>query len=81
MKSAILSVAVLAATASISSALTLEQIDVNGDGSLTLAELQSVHPGVTDEVFTAADTDADGLINGDELASAQELGLIPADQG
>ena len=36
---------------------------------------------MTEEQFTTADVDADGMINETELADARAAGLIPADQG
>lgn len=60
-------------------AMTMSQIDVNGDERLSLAEIRSVHPGMTRDRFVEADTDADGRINLEELSAAQAVGLIPTD--
>lgn len=59
----------------------MTNLDANGDGVLTMAELQAIYPDVTEEQFVGADSDADGLINEEELAAAREAGLIPDDQG
>ena len=40
--------------------------DTDGDGALSLAELQAVNPNVTQERFEIMDTDANGLITADE---------------
>lgn len=81
MRPALISLTALAFTATAALAFTVDEIDADGDGALSLAEIQSVHPEVTEDTFVQADTDADGMISAEELAAAQELGLIPADQG
>lgn len=67
--------------ASMAQAATLEELDANGDGSLTLDEVQAMYPEVATEAFIAADTNADGLIDAEELALAQEAGLMPLTDG
>ncbi len=81
MKSAIAAMSILTVSAVATYALTFVESDTDGDGGLSLTELQSVHPEVTEAMFVQADADADGLINADELAAAQQMGLLPADQG
>ncbi|MDF0602482.1 EF-hand domain-containing protein [Psychromarinibacter sp. C21-152] len=79
MKPAIIAFTILAASTS-AFALTMEETDADGDGALSLSEIQSLYPEVTGETFDSADTDADGVISPEELATAQEMGLLPADQ-
>jgi EF-hand domain/EF hand len=40
--------------------------DADGDGALSLAEIQAVRPGMTAERFAELDTNHDGLITPDE---------------
>jgi len=81
MKAAFIAMGILAGSAIAASALSIDELDANGDGGLTFAEISSAHPEVTEAMFAEADVDADGLINAAELATAQEMGLLPADQG
>ena len=64
-------------------ALALAQpvLDANDDGMGSLDELQLVHPDIDAETFMQADSDGDALLNADELAAAQEAGLIPMQEG
>lgn len=55
--------------------------DGNGDGMLSLEEVQAILPEVTTDTFIAVDADGDGLLNADELAVAQTEGLMPASDG
>lgn len=55
--------------------------DGNGDGMLSLEEVQAILPEVTTDIFIAVDADGDGLLNQDELAVAQTEGLMPAADG
>lgn len=52
--------------------------DVDGNGTYSMEELVAAYPDLTAEAFTAADTNADGAIDADELAAAIEAGTIPA---
>lgn len=51
--------------------------DGNGDGMLSLEEVQAVLPEVTTDTFMQADSDGDGLLNADELTVAQADGVLP----
>ena len=53
------------------------EIDTNGDGVYTLAEVQSAMPEMTAETFATLDVNADGLLDADEVAAAVEAGVIP----
>lgn len=52
--------------------------DANGDGVLTIDEVQAVMPEITPEDFSLMDTNADGTLDGSEIDAAQEAGLMPA---
>lgn len=60
-------------------AMAQSSADANGDGVLTLDEVQAIYPDVTADGFTAMDLNADGALDGDEVAAAQEAGLMPAE--
>lgn len=55
--------------------------DANGDGVLTLEEVQAVFPEVGADNFAAMDANSDGMLDQDEIAAAQEAGLIPPSNG
>ncbi|MEP5730250.1 MAG: hypothetical protein ABJL67_12880 [Sulfitobacter sp.] len=54
------------------------EVDANGDGILSVAEVQAVYPDVTPEQFSAMDLNADGALDDGEVQAAQEAGLMPA---
>ncbi|MEP1198651.1 MULTISPECIES: hypothetical protein [unclassified Tateyamaria] len=56
-------------------------LDVNGDGVLTIDEVQASMPEVTTDMFTTMDLNADGALDAEEIAAAQEAGLMPATDG
>ncbi|PYC49445.1 hypothetical protein DI396_00420 [Litorivita pollutaquae] len=53
------------------------EIDANGDGVMTLDEVQAVYGDVTAESFSAADENKDGALDDDEMVAAQEAGILP----
>ncbi|WP_227269368.1 EF-hand domain-containing protein [Roseobacter weihaiensis] len=55
-----------------------QSADANGDGVLTIDEVQVVLPDITAEAFSAMDTNADGALDAAEVQAAQDAGLIPA---
>lgn len=57
------------------------EIDTNEDGVLTIDEVQAVFPEVSTDAFLAMDLDADGALNADEVAAAQEAGMMPQPEG
>ncbi len=75
----ILAAGALATTAFAAGSLT--DMDTNGDGLLTVEEVQAVYPEMTAEQFSQIDVNADGAIDDAELGAAQEAGLIPASDG
>ncbi|MEO0862374.1 MAG: hypothetical protein AAFY65_17345 [Pseudomonadota bacterium] len=52
--------------------------DADGDGNVSLAELQAVYPEITEETFTAIDTDGDGVLNATEMQAAIDGGQLPS---
>lgn len=55
--------------------------DTNGDGLLTIEEIQAVVPEVNADTFSAMDANGDGALDADEVAIAQEAGLLPPSNG
>lgn len=72
---ALATVGVLALSGPLSAAT---EADANGDGLLTLDEVQAVMPEVTAESFSAMDLNADGALDAAEVEAAQDAGLMPA---
>ena len=58
-------------------AFAATEADANGDGMLTLDEVQAVFPEINAESFSAMDTNADGALDDTEVAAAQDAGLMP----
>lgn len=53
------------------------ELDANGDGLLSVSEVQAVYPDVTAEQFSAMDLNADGALDNEEIVAAQEAGVMP----
>ncbi|MEM6941093.1 MAG: hypothetical protein AAF943_07275 [Pseudomonadota bacterium] len=53
------------------------EVDANGDGILSVAEVQAVFPDVTVEQFAAMDLNSDGALDDNEVQAAQDAGLMP----
>ncbi|MEM7641708.1 MAG: hypothetical protein AAF366_04200 [Pseudomonadota bacterium] len=53
-------------------------LDTDGDGNVSLAEVQAAHPEVTADMFASMDSDADGVLSDAEIAAATEAGLLPS---
>lgn len=51
--------------------------DADGDGMLSLAEVQAVFPDMTEDQFTTVDLNGDGMLEDAEVKAAQEAGLMP----
>lgn len=58
-------------------ALAATEADANGDGMLTLDEVQAIYPEITAETFSAMDANADGALDDTEVAAAQDAGMMP----
>ena len=57
------------------------EVDTNGDGVLTIDEVQAVYPEVDEDAFNAMDVNADGALDDDEVVAAQEAGMMPPTEG
>ena len=55
-------------------------MDTNGDGLLTMDEVQASYPEVTADQFSQVDINGDGAVDDAELTAAQEAGLMPASE-
>jgi len=77
MKSASVALAILLAGTTFAAAQSA--LDTDGDGAVSLAEVQAVVADFTEEQFAGIDTNADGLLDEAELAAAAEAGVIPAE--
>ena len=77
------SVAALAAliTPALAMSTSAQEVDANGDGLLTIEEVQVAYPDVTSESFSTMDVNADGALDEEEVKAAQEAGLMPASDG
>ena len=62
-------------------ALAATKADTNGDGLLTLDEVQTAYPDVTADAFVTMDVNADGALDEDEVAAAQDAGQMPKEEG
>jgi Ca2+-binding EF-hand superfamily protein len=58
--------------------MMLGDMDTDGNGSLSLAELQVVYKALDDAAFKAIDTNGDGAIDEAELKAAQDGGKLVA---
>ena len=56
-------------------------LDTDGDGQVTLEEVQAQYPDITEETFTAMDANADGALDDSEIVAAQNAGVMPDAQG
>ncbi|WP_306116401.1 MULTISPECIES: EF-hand domain-containing protein [unclassified Roseovarius] len=54
------------------------EVDANGDGVMTVDEVQAVYPDITAEVFAEVDTNNDGVLDDDEMIMGLEKGLVPS---
>jgi len=75
MKTVLLSTIIVAGLSAISFAAA--QVDTNGDGILTLDEVNAAFPEIKAEEFSAMDVNADGVLDNGEVAAAQDAGLMP----
>ena len=77
MKRTFLAIMATAMVGTLAFAATMEDMDVNTDGLITFEEVTALYRDVTEDAFTIADTNADGMIDAEELAAAQEAGVLP----
>ncbi|SLN10006.1 hypothetical protein [Ruegeria meonggei] len=62
-------------------AVAQSSADTNGDGVLTIEEVQAVVPEVDADGFSLMDANGDGALDEAEIAVAQEAGLLPSTNG
>ncbi|WP_457648710.1 hypothetical protein [Profundibacter sp.] len=55
------------------------EIDADGDGLLSYNELLAAYPAMTEENFTAIDTNSDGAVDADEMKVATDAGMLPTE--
>ena len=67
----------LMATSALARREGVTEIDVNGDGVMTIDELQAAYPEMDAETFSAIDANKDGAIDDAEMIAGQERGLVP----
>lgn len=53
-------------------------IDINGDGMYSYAEVRAFAPNLTEETFAILDASGDGLLDAAEIAAAVAAGILPA---
>ena len=75
LRNVILAAALVTSVAFSANAMSAE-IDTDGDGMASFAELQVSYPELTEEVFGDIDTNGDGLVDDEEMAIAVELGNL-----
>ena len=59
-------------------ALTVADVDTDGDSLVSFDEMAVKYPDLTEETFAAVDTGGDGFVDETELAAALEAGTIEA---
>lgn len=64
-------------TAALATADTM--LDADGDGLVSLAEVQAVYPDLSEDQFAALDADGNGSLDEVELTMAHDVGLLPDD--
>jgi hypothetical protein len=57
-------------------ALTVSDVDTDGDSLISFTEMAVLYPDLTEEAFAAVDTSGDSLVDEAELTAALEAGLI-----
>lgn len=57
-------------------ALTVSDVDTDGDNLISFTEMTELYPDLTEETFAEVDTGGDEFVDEDELAAALESGLI-----
>ncbi|MEP4195715.1 MAG: hypothetical protein ABJL99_08790 [Aliishimia sp.] len=69
--------ALLLSTSAYAMSETASAVDANGDGVLTIDEVQAVYPDVSSDGFSAMDLNADGALDSSEVTAAEEAGVMP----
>ena len=53
-------------------------IDINGDGMYSYAEVRAYAPDLSEDTFKVVDTSGDGHLDAAEIAAGVAAGLLPA---
>ncbi|MFD2738714.1 hypothetical protein ACFSUD_03940 [Sulfitobacter aestuarii] len=53
-------------------------LDANGDGMVSVTEVQAVYPEITAEQFSTMDLNGDGALDEAEMTAASDAGLMPS---
>lgn len=59
-------------------ALTVSDVDTDGDSLISFTEMAVMYPDLTEEAFGEVDTSDDSMVDEPELAAALESGMIEA---
>lgn len=59
----------------------MSTLDADGDGMVSMEEMTAVYPDMTEDSFTQADANADGMLDEAELQAAVEAGTITPTEG
>lgn len=81
MKTMTLTVAGLTALALSTTAFASTEIDTDGDGMMSMEELQAAYPTLSEDLFLAMDANGDGAIDADEFKAAQDAAVLPVTDG
>lgn len=54
--------------------------DTDGDGMVSMEEFAAAWPELAEDAFLAADTNADGALDEDEIAAAAAAGVLPMNE-
>ena len=81
MKTMPLTLAGLTALALSSTAFANTEIDTDGDGVMSMEELQTAYPTLSEDLFAAMDAYGDGTIDADEFQAAQDAAVLPVTDG
>ncbi|MFT6075858.1 MAG: hypothetical protein ACJAZ1_002789 [Yoonia sp.] len=57
-------------------ALTVSDVDTDGDSLISFTEMTVLYPDLTEEAFAAVNTSGDSFVDEEELTVALEAGLI-----
>ena len=76
-KTTTLIAALAIAAPAVAMAQAMADIGANGDGVLTIDEMQAVFDDVSTDGFSAMDLNADVVLDVEEVQAAQEAGLMP----
>lgn len=67
----------LAALTLATASFAMSDADANGDKMLDMDEAKAAYPEISEDQFTLADADGDGVLSEQELADAAQAGVLP----